>query len=111
MYKLAVLFTGMVLIGCSDSNSKPLYGSESNLPVNCRAYIEEAIKYYESETEPYEYDTLDLNYYCSDDWDSSLCQDHLHSIGEALEVKTNQADILNKSLRQHCGLNGDLWPN
>lgn len=111
MFRIAIFFSGIFLIGCSDSNSRPIYGSDSNLPVNCRAYIEDAINYYESEIEPYKYKTLDLDGYCSDDWHSNRCQDHLHSIGEALEVKTNQADLLNKSLRKHCGLDGDLWDN
>ena len=112
MNKLFILLTAIFFTACSDSNSKPEYGSDSNLPVNCRAYIEEAISYYERETEPYEYETLDTNYYCSpDDWYSSSCQEHIDNVGEALEVKTEQVKILKDSLRSHCGFGGDLWPD
>ena len=108
--KLFIVLTAIFLTACSDSNSKPEYGADSNLPINCRAYIEEAISYYELETEPYEYETLDVNYYCSsDDWYSSSCQEHIGNVGEALEVKTEQVKILKDSLRSHCGLGGDLW--
>ena len=111
MKKMFILLFLILLTACGDSNSKPEYGSDSNLPVNCRAYIEEAISYYERETEPYVYGGSDLDYYCSDNWSSNSCQEYVYSIKEDLEVKDEQADILTDSLRSHCGLGGDLWSN
>lgn len=111
MNKTFILLTAVFLIACGDSNSKPKYGSDSNLPVNCRAYIEEAISYYEHKTEPYAYGAADLDYYCFDSWNSDSCQEYVYSAKEALEVKDEQVEILKDSLRSHCGLGGDLWPN
>lgn len=108
MNKTFILLTAVFLIACGDSNSKPKYGSDSNLPVNCRAYIEEAISYYEHKTEPYAYRAADLDYYCFDSWNSDSCQEYVYSAKEALEVKDEQVEILKDSLRSHCGLGGDL---
>lgn len=111
MNKVFILFIAIFLTACSDSNSKPKYGSDSNLAVNCRAYVDEAINYYERETKSYEYGAADLDYYCLDSWNSDSCQEYIYSIQEALEVKDEQAEILTDSLRSHCGLGGDLWSN
>ncbi|MDE4040735.1 kynureninase [Acinetobacter pittii] len=41
---LALIFI-LSLVACSnkDSNSKPIYGKETGLPANCRAYIQVAV--------------------------------------------------------------------
>ncbi len=36
----------LALTGCGDPNSEPIYGKESGLPVNCRAYVQVAIDAY-----------------------------------------------------------------
>lgn len=43
--KSLFLISSIILIGCSqeDSNSKPIYGKDSGLPANCRAYIQVAV--------------------------------------------------------------------
>lgn len=40
-----LIFPLVFLISCSneDLNSKPVYGKESGLPANCRAYIQVAV--------------------------------------------------------------------
>lgn len=111
MNKIFISLVAIILTACGDSNSKPEYGSDSNLPVNCRAYVDEAISYYERETEAYTYGASDLDYYCSDNWNSDSCQEYVYIVKEALEVKEEQAEILTDSLRSHCGLGGDLWSN
>lgn len=42
------LAMALVLAGCDrlDPNAKPVYGKESGLPVNCRAYVQVAIDGY-----------------------------------------------------------------
>jgi hypothetical protein len=48
LFKFAFLM--VILTGCSnnDDNAKPIYGEESGLPVNCRAYVQAAIDGYRS---------------------------------------------------------------
>ncbi|MCR4530041.1 kynureninase [Acinetobacter venetianus] len=43
--KYLVFFSVLFLVACTneDSNSKPIYGKESGLPANCRAYIQVAV--------------------------------------------------------------------
>lgn len=45
MMKYLILAIVLGLSACSkgDSNSKPIYGDESGLPANCRAYIQVAV--------------------------------------------------------------------
>lgn len=46
-----ILLTLILLIsGCilDDDNAKPVYGKESGLPVNCRAYVQVVINGYKS---------------------------------------------------------------
>lgn len=44
------MLLALMLTGCDrfDPNSRPIYGSESGLPVNCRAYVQVAIDGYHS---------------------------------------------------------------
>jgi len=47
MNKLMVLtITALLLAGCSDDNDAPIYGKDSGLPVNCRAFVQFAINEY-----------------------------------------------------------------
>jgi len=49
MMKLfAVTWVGLLLAGCSlsDDNDFPVYGKDSGLPVNCRAFVQFAIDEY-----------------------------------------------------------------
>lgn len=52
MKKLIFAATALTLLltGCDklDPNSKPIYGKESGLPVNCRAYVQVAIDGYKN---------------------------------------------------------------
>ncbi len=43
--KNLILLLFILFVGCSkeDINSKPIYGKESGLPANCRAYIQVAV--------------------------------------------------------------------
>ncbi len=34
------------LSGCADDNDAPVYGAQSGLPVNCRAYVQTSINEY-----------------------------------------------------------------
>ncbi|MFW1923706.1 kynureninase [Acinetobacter geminorum] len=46
MEKLIIIFIPLFFLGActnEDSNSKPIYGNESGLPANCRAYIQVAV--------------------------------------------------------------------
>ena len=36
----------MGLSGCADDNNAPIYGNQSGLPVNCRAYVQFSIDEY-----------------------------------------------------------------
>lgn len=47
---VCIAMLGLALAGCDqfDPNSKPVYGKESGLPVNCRAYVQVAIDGYRS---------------------------------------------------------------
>ena len=47
---VCVAMLGLALAGCDqlDPNSKPIYGKESGLPSNCRAYVQAAIDGYRS---------------------------------------------------------------
>jgi len=48
---LFVFFVVTVLSGClADDNAEPIYGKESGLPVNCRAYVQVAIDSYRART-------------------------------------------------------------
>ena len=49
MKYLLLAFT-LTLSGCilGDDNSKPIYGKETGLPVNCRAYVQIVIDGYKS---------------------------------------------------------------
>ena len=38
--------TSLLIAGCSDDNTTPVYGKESGLPVNCRAFVQFAIDEY-----------------------------------------------------------------
>ena len=48
MRVIAVGLAALALAGCSrpDPNGKPVYGKESGLPVNCRAYVQVVIDGY-----------------------------------------------------------------
>jgi hypothetical protein len=48
--KYLLLAFAILLSGCllDDDNSKPVYGKESGLPVNCRAYVQVVIDGYKS---------------------------------------------------------------
>ena len=48
--KYLLLAFALLLSGCllDDYNSKPVYGKESGLPVNCRAYVQVVINGYKS---------------------------------------------------------------
>jgi hypothetical protein len=47
MMKHVVLLLPVLLSGClADDNDKPVYGAESGLPVNCRAYVQVVIDSY-----------------------------------------------------------------
>lgn len=50
MLRIATLAAALALIGCgqSDPNSMPIYGKDSGLPVNCRAYVQVVIDGYRS---------------------------------------------------------------
>lgn len=54
-YKYLVVFLALLLSACGskDSNSKPIYGKETGLPANCRAYVQVAINEWRNKT----YDT------------------------------------------------------
>lgn len=43
--KNIILIVALLLAACAreDSNSKPVYGKESGMPANCRAYIQVAV--------------------------------------------------------------------
>ncbi|ENU80609.1 kynureninase [Acinetobacter sp. ANC 4636] len=42
--RLFILVFCFALLGCAkDNNSKPIYGKESGLPANCRAYVQVSI--------------------------------------------------------------------
>jgi hypothetical protein len=38
--------TAIIFTGCSDDNAAPVYGKESGLPLNCRAFVQFAIDEY-----------------------------------------------------------------
>lgn len=40
------LLSAALLTGCSDDNDMPVYGKSSQLPVNCRAYVQEVVDAY-----------------------------------------------------------------
>lgn len=45
--KLLLIATASLLItSCSDDNAAPVYGKDSGLPVNCRAFVQFAINEY-----------------------------------------------------------------
>lgn len=48
--KKAAYIALIVLAGCSqvDDNDAPVYGKESGLPVNCRAYVQASVDGYRS---------------------------------------------------------------
>lgn len=42
-YLILVIVLGLSACSKEDPNSKPIYGDESGLPANCRAYIQIAV--------------------------------------------------------------------
>lgn len=43
----AALLASALLLGCgTDDNAAPIYGKDSGLPVNCRAYVQVAVDAY-----------------------------------------------------------------
>lgn len=42
-YLILAIVLGLSACSKGDSNSKPIYGDELGLPVNCRAYIQVAV--------------------------------------------------------------------
>jgi len=46
MRLLMILCTALLLTGCEDPNSTPVYGRESGLPANCRAFVQFAVDEY-----------------------------------------------------------------
>lgn len=50
--KKAAYIALLVLAGCSqvDDNDAPVYGKESGLPVNCRAYVQATIDGFKNKT-------------------------------------------------------------
>jgi hypothetical protein len=49
---LILAAAAIALVGCSDDNAKPIYGKDSGLPVNCRAYVQVVIDSYRAHTYP-----------------------------------------------------------
>ena len=49
MQKILIAITVLFLTACAgDPNDLPRYGSESYLPANCRAYVQESVEQYRS---------------------------------------------------------------
>ncbi|MEN8320112.1 MULTISPECIES: kynureninase [Acinetobacter] len=79
--KLKLLFVSSIfLLGCSDPNSKAVYG-ESGLPKNCRALVQANIDRY-------------------NELDKSV---------ENYEEAVKEIDGLFDSLSRNCGANGHAW--
>lgn len=96
MNRLFTLSIALIaLAGCNgDPNSKPEYGDESGLPKNCRAYISEAIDYYQANVDGY-----DIDFETMSRSEAELIYDK----------REEEVEILISSLERNCGLNGDLW--
>lgn len=43
MDKILIVLLAVLMTARSDSNEMPAYGTESHLPANCRAYIQESV--------------------------------------------------------------------
>lgn len=53
-HTIATLLAALAVVSCDrfDPNSRPIYGKETGLPVNCRAYVQVAVDSYRARTYP-----------------------------------------------------------
>uniref|UniRef100_A0A6M3MG09 Lipoprotein n=1 Tax=viral metagenome TaxID=1070528 RepID=A0A6M3MG09_9ZZZZ len=46
MRRLVAVCAALMLAGCEDPNAVPVYGKDSGLPANCRAFVQYAVDEY-----------------------------------------------------------------